>query len=111
MELSFVLRDFKDIPSIKVWFKFPLHVVDSAGLLENCYAEGSKEGNLHQNSNYKSEDDKKRIIEYAFGVCQDQGFAKLSEMAGYSEVTERTLRKYVNESADYELDHGIVRKV
>ncbi len=111
MELSFVLRDFKDIPSIKVWFKFPLHVVDSAGLLENCYAEGSKEGNLHQNSNYKSEDDKKRIIEYAFGACQEQGYAKLSEMAGYSEVTERTLRKYVNESADYDLDHGIVRKV
>lgn len=110
MELSFVLRDFKDIPSIKVWFKFPLHVVDSAGLLESCYAEGSKEGNLHHNPNYKSEDDKRRIVEYAFGVCQEQGYAKLSEMANYSEVSERTLRKYVNELDDYELDHGVVRK-
>ena len=111
MELSFVLRDFKDIPSIKVWFKFPLHVVDSAGLLENCYVEGSKEGNLHQNPNYKSEDDKRRIVEYAFGVCQEQGYAKLSEMVKYSEVTDRTLRKYVNEIDGYELDHGVVRKV
>lgn len=111
MELSFVLRDFKDIPSIKVWFKFPLHVIDSAGLLESCYVEGSKEGNLHQNPNYKSEDDKRRIVEYAFGVCQEQGYAKLSEMVKYSEVTDRTLRKYVNEIEGYELDHGVVRKV
>lgn len=111
MELSFVLRDFRDIPSIKVWFKFPLHVIDSAGLLENCYAEGSKLSSLHQNKNYKSEDEKKRIVDYAFGVCQEQGYAKLSDMLEYSEVKEKTLRKYVNEVDGYELNHGIVRKV
>lgn len=110
MELSFVLRDFKDVDPIKVWFKFPVHYVDSENLLENCYVEGSKEANLSKNPNRKSEDEKRAIVEYAFGVCQDQGFAKLSEMAEYSPVKIDALRKYVNEHGGFQLNHGIVSK-
>lgn len=110
MELSFVLRDFKDVEPIKVWFKFPVHYVDSANLLEGCFVEGSKEANLSKNPNRKSEDEKKAIVEYAFGVCQEQGFAKLSDMANYSPVKIDALRKYVNEHGGFQLNHGIVSK-
>ena len=111
MELSFVLRDFADIPSVKVWFKFPLHVVDTAGLLDKCYAEGSKELNLSKNPNRKSEDEKRRIVEEAFAFCQEQGFAKIVEMAAYAGLTDRTMRKYTTELDDYMVNHGIVRKL
>lgn len=110
MELSFVLRDFKDQPSQKIWFKYPLHYIDSANLLEGCFVEGSKEANLSKNPNRKSDDEKRAIVEYAFGVCQEQGFAKLSEMANYSPVKIDALRRYVNEHGDFQLNHGIVSK-
>lgn len=110
MELSFVLRDFPDQPGQKIWFKYPLHYIDSANLLENCYVEGSSEANFSKNPNRKSDDEKKHIVEYAFGVCQDQGFAKLSEMVKYADVNQDTLRKYVNKHPDFEVNHGIVSK-
>lgn len=110
IELSFVLRDFKDQPSQKIWFKYPIHYIDSANLLEGCYVEGSKEANLSKNPNRKSDDEKRAIVEYAFGVCQEQGFAKLSDMANYSPVKIDALRKYVNEHGGFQLNHGIVSK-
>lgn len=110
MELSFVLRDFKDVEPLKVWFKFPVHYVDAANLLEGCFVEGSREANFGKNPNRKSEDEKRAIVEYAFGVCQEQGFAKLSDMANYSPVKIDALRKYVNEHSGFQLNHGIVSK-
>jgi len=110
MELSFVLRDFKDVEPLKVWFKFPVHYVDNANLLEGCFVEGSREANLGKNPNRKSEDKKRAIVEYAFGVCQEQGFAKLSDMVNYSPVKIDALRKYVNEHGGFQLNHGIVSK-
>ena len=111
MEMSFILRDFPDQESQKIWFKYPVHYVDSSDLLENCYIEGSSEANFSKNPNRKSEDEKRRIVEYAFGVCQEQGFAKLSEMVQYADVNQDTLRKYVNKHPDFEVNHGIVSKV
>lgn len=110
MVMSFVLRDFKDITEQKIWFNFPLHYIDDAGLLDNCHIEGSAEANFAKNPNRKSDDEKKRIVEFAFEECQDQGYAKLSDMEAYSEVSAKTLRKYVLEHGDYEVSHGIVRK-
>ena len=34
--LSFTLREFAPKEALDVWFSFPLHVVDSTGLLEDC---------------------------------------------------------------------------
>ena len=110
MELSFVLRDFPDQKSMKIWFKYPLHYIDSANLLDNCYIEGSDKANFSKNPNRKSEDEKRRIVEYSFGVCQEQGYAKLSEMVKYADVNQDTLRKYVNKHPEFEVNHGIVSK-
>ena len=110
MILSFVLRDFPDQPDQKIWFKYPLHYIDSANLLKNCYIEGSPEANFSKNANRRSEDEKKRIVEYAFGVCQEQGFAKLSEMVNYSPVKIDALREYVYGHDGFQLNHGIVSK-
>ena len=102
MELSFVLRDFKDIEPIKVWFKFPVHYVDSENLLENCYVEGSWEANAGKNPNRKSEDEKRRIVEEAFYECQVDGRARTSEMAKYADMDAKTIKKYASEIGGYD---------
>jgi len=110
MVMSFVLRDFKDIDEQKIWFKFPLHYVDEANLLENCHLEGSAEANFSKNPNRKSDDEKRRIIETSFAACQEQGYAKFSDMELFADVSAKTLRKYAQELVDFEVSHGLLRK-
>ena len=110
MVLSFVLRDFPDIEEQKIWFKFPLHYIDTAGLLENCHIEGSSEANFSKNPNRISDDEKKRIVEFAFAQCENCGIARLSEMETYTDVSVKTLRKYVLEVGGYDIEKGNVTK-
>ena len=111
MELSFVLRDFKDIPALKIWFKFPVHYIDSANLLENCFVEGSWEANAAKNQNRVSEDEKRRIVEEAFWGCQSEGRARVSDMADYVERDKKTIRKYALELGDYDLsERGYIKR-
>ena len=102
MELSFVLRDFKDQPSQKIWFKYPLHYIDSANLLENCYVEGSWEANAGKNSNRISNDEKRRIVEDAFLACHVDGRARTSEMAKYAGMAAKTIKTYAVEVCGYD---------
>ena len=110
MVMSFVLRDFKDIDEQKIWFKFPLHYIDEAGLLENCFIEGSAEANFGKNPNKRSLDEKARIVEFAFNQCQRDGLARLSEMEQYSEVKARTLKEWAGEIGLYELGTGYIKR-
>ena len=110
MVMSFVLRDFKDIEEQKIWFNFPLHYIDDAGILENCHIEGSAEANFSKNPNRKSDDEKRRIVEFAFEQCQRDGIARLSEMEQYAEVKARTLREYAAETGLYELGTGYIKR-
>lgn len=111
MVMSFVLRDFKDIDEQKIWFKFPLHYVDEANLLEKCHIEGSVKANLSLNPNLRSAEEKRRIVEFAFNQCQKQGYARISDMEQYSEVGARTLRKWALELDDFAVMHGNIKKV
>lgn len=110
MIMSFVLRDFKDIDEQKIWFKFPLHYVDEANLLENCHIEGSSEANFAKNPNRISEDEKRRIVNFAFDQCVRDGYARLSEMEIYADVNLKTLRKYVLEVGGFEVEKGNVKR-
>ena len=117
MVMSFVLRDFKDIEEQKIWFKFPLHYIDSANLLENCHIEGSAEANFAKNPNRVSDDEQRRIIENAFEMCDtvtlEDGtrMAKTSEMAAYAETTDKTIKKYASKLSDFIVERGYIRKL
>ena len=111
MQLAFVLRDFKDVEPINIFFKFPIHYADTTGLLAGSYLEGSAEANLNKNPNKKTKSEKRHIIDDAFESVQKDGYARLSEMATMTEVSQKTLRKYIEESPLYEVEKGIVRRV
>lgn len=114
MQVAFVLRDFKDVEPINIFFKFPIHYVDTAGLLEGALVEGDPKANI-QNQNKKTDTEKNQIIEDAFEAVEHftvDGieYAKFSQMLRVSEVSEKTLRKYVQESLFFELEKGNVRR-
>lgn len=111
MELSFVLRDFPDQEGLKLWFKYPLHYIDSANLLENCYIEGSDKANFSKNPNRISLDEKRRLIEDAFEECQTDGRARVTDMVEYTGKDKKTIRKYAQELGQYDLtERGFIKR-
>lgn len=111
MQVAFVLRDFKDVEPINIFFKFPIHYVDTAGLLEGALVEGDPKANI-QNQNKKTSAEKNQIIEDAFSeVEEEDGRARFSQMVKVSGVTDKTLKKYIDESVFFEYENHYVKRV
>lgn len=114
MQIAFVLRDFKDVEPINIWFKFPCHYVDSANLLEGAPLEGSRDDNMNKSSKRTSESERRFALESLFRACEENGIASITEMIEYAagEPSEASIRRYIKEFSDeYEtVKRGFIRK-
>ncbi|MBO4579263.1 MAG: AAA family ATPase [Clostridiales bacterium] len=106
--MSFVLRDFKDIPGMPVWFKFPIHYIDTTGLLSGAPVEGSQEDNLNKSSKRTSESERRQALLECFELARVGDTAKSSSMAKF--MNRSTLYRYLEEFKDEFINEdGIVR--
>lgn len=114
MQIAFVLRDFKDVEPINIWFKFPVHYVDSAGLLTGAPIEGSKEDNLNKSSKRTSASERRDVLDALFRACEEDGVASITEMIEYAngDPSEASIRRYIKEFNDeYEtVKRGFIHK-
>lgn len=112
MQIGFILRDFKDIKPINIWFKFPVHYVDSTNLLEGSPIEGSKEDNLNKSYKRTTEKERHDLLSRIFEMCAENGEASLTDMVDWCNGTpsKRTLERYIREFDDFDLKKGIVKK-
>lgn len=116
LRMEIVLRSFRSPAPVNMFFEFPLHVIDTTGLLEGAAIEGSGEANRMQSpNNQKSDADKKAIVDDCFdSVVKADGTAKLSDMynSPVCNVGRDTFKRYVLKfSEDYVLEDGVVRKL
>ena len=114
MQMSFVLRDFKDIEPTNVWFEFPTHYIDKDNLLAGAPIEGSREANLNKSSKRTTSTERKGILDRAFSMCVVDGKAKITDMAEWcgGSPSRRTLLTYIKEFNDeYGTNNGIVWKL
>ena len=96
MVMSFVLRDFKDVEDTNVWFKFPLHYVDTENLLKGVPIEGSTKANMQKNPNFSMESTMKELLDNAFVICEKNGKARISDIAKQIKKTGQTVKNYVD---------------
>ncbi len=116
LRMEIVLRSFRSPAPVNMFFEFPLHVIDTTGLLEGAAIEGSGEANRMQSpNNQKSDADKKAIVNDCFdAVVKPDGTAKLSDMynSPVCSVGRDTFKRYVLKfSEDYVVKDGVVRKL
>ncbi len=105
------LREFENIQPVNFWFEYPIHRLDTSDVLEGCGAEGSWQANLSKSSKRTTVEDRKQSLETAFDLCSEKGFAKITEMAEYVGLSEKSIRRYLREFKDaFELDRGIVTR-
>ena len=108
------LREFPQFAPVNLWFDYPIHLADESGVLGDCAFDGvrnSKNSPYSENfSNKKSEEEKKEerieALETAFSGVQENGKAKISDLACYMNVSEKTVRRYLKEHGDFWIDGG-----
>ena len=107
-----VTREFKKPKDRKVWFKFPLHIVDTSGQLDKFYPKGDIHNAQKASPNYSTPESRKSSLDGAFNILNIDGDGvTVKELADYLGKTERTIREYVKEfSNDYQNERGKVVK-
>lgn len=108
------LREFPKFEPLNLWFEFPVHTVDTSGVLADVETEEQTPWNKTWKKNFtkkKSPEDRakerSRSIEEAFGYCADNGKAEISDLAQYMGVSEKTVRSRLKEHGGYWIDEGI----
>lgn len=113
MQISFVLRDFKDIEPQNCFFAFPVHRLDSAGLLDGAAVEGSAEAGRQKSANNQMTD-KERIemLDTLYKACLEGDRANLSEMVAFAggKPTEKTLRRWIKTFGGFVVEDGYIKK-
>lgn len=107
-----VTREFKKPKDRKVWFKFPLHIVDTTGQLDRFYPKGDIHNAQKASPNYSTPESRKSSLDDAFNILNIDGDGvTVKELADYLGKTERTIREYVKEfSNNYQNERGKVVK-
>ncbi len=87
-QLEFVTRDFAEPKPIKIWFKYPIHIVDDKGVLNNSFSRGDPRGNLKQfkDGSAMTTDEKFELLNDALDVVgMGKREAKVTEIVKYLE--------------------------
>lgn len=103
------LREFSNIIPVDIWFEYPLHRVDENGELKDAPAEGSAKANLAASGKRNTPEERREILNSAYNACSIMPPVKVSDLAEYAQVDEKTIRRYIKEfDSDYWVQNGIV---
>ena len=94
------LREFPKFPPVNVWFDYPVHRIDSVGVLKDAAAEGDmppwqKAVDKHKNSAEKTRDKNKVRFENAITLANMGEPPTVEMLADYLDMNNRTLRDWI----------------
>ena len=96
------LREFPKFPPVDVWFDYPVHLPDSLGVLKDVDPESVlQRGYSSKKSTAERAGDRKVGIETAFSAMADKGECTIEDLASYMGVTEKTVRKRLQEHGGF----------
>ncbi len=113
------LREFPKFPPKNLYFKYPVHEEDKVGVLKDLQADseltpwqrGAKRGHQKQSESAKAKTaDKNAELVNTFNAVNVSGKVTVQEMAEYIGVSEKTVRRRLSASNDFEVENGEVRR-
>lgn len=111
------LREFPKFYPVNLWFDYPVHRVDSAGVLKDLGSEG--EGNTWRGKTGKDRkkktpderaQERKTAIATAFEACAFGGDVTVEALAEFSGLSDDTVRRHLKEHGSFWIEDGIVGK-
>lgn len=105
------LREFPPITPVNFYFDYPLHPLDTEGVLTAFRPEGSPLGNLDSSSKRTTPDIRKRRLDEAFEAAPKNEPITIKVLADLADVSQDTMRRYLKEFDDeYMVYRGIVQE-
>ncbi len=108
------LREFPKFEPVNLWFDYPVHHMDSIGVLKDIQLEAEKAPWQKAIGKRKTPADKKKerkqSIETAFEACGINEIVTVEDLAEYMAVTEKTVRNRLKEHGGFMVEEGNVRK-
>ncbi len=107
------LREFPNFKPVNFWFEYPIHRVDDKGILAKHYADGDPKANLEKSGKRtQTPESRKDEFDAAFDInIEKDGTCLLSVIADYLGVTERTIRKRIDEFGnEYTISNSVISK-
>lgn len=110
------LREFPKFDPVNLWFNYPIHIMDKVGTLGDVQPDGDKpawkaKGNSKKpQSKAQQRKDRAQEMEIAFEACKMNGDVSVQSMAEYLTLSERSVRRRLNECPTLLFENGIVKK-
>ena len=106
------LREYPKFKPVDLWFKYPIHKVDTNGFLAMAQFDSPQSKGLDKMNNRKQavKEKKKEQLVDAFNIAAaENGFngkADIKRVAEIMEVSEMTVRRYLRETPIFNIDKG-----
>lgn len=94
------LREFAKFPPLNLWFDYPVHSIDTTGILKDAAEEESlpsfKKAAFKRKQNNVERNEKNRIkFENAVALCNDGEPPTANQLAEYLDLEVRTVRNWI----------------
>lgn len=108
------LREFPKFPAVNAWFSYPVHQMDTVGVLGDIQPEAEmppwKRAMDKRKPKEQKAKERKESIATAYDACTTDGKVTVSDLAEYLGVTEKTIRNRLKEHGGFVIDDSEVRK-
>ena len=105
------LREFANFQPFEFWFEYPVHKLDTAGLLRDAPEPGTWEAGRAQNGKFTSTDTANDNFRSAFAAedMDGTGRVKITAIAKHLQLSEQAVRNTIDRMPDeYSRDNGWV---
>ena len=116
--LDGTLREFPKFEPKNLWFRYPVHVEDTTGVLKDLqmevdlmpYQRGNQKRGKKAKETYAAQKaDKKAALLNAFHACNLDGVVTVDDMAEYLGISRRTVERRVGEQEELTLENGSIK--
>ena len=105
------LREFKPFKPLNIWFEYPIHRIDDSGELEKLTPDCDKDPRQKgRETQQKRKEAKMAQLEGAYNACLINGKVTISDLAEYMGIAEKTVRRYITELPELEVNNSEVVK-
>lgn len=109
------LREFPRFSPVNLWFDYPRHTVDTSGVLGDLDADGESptwmgksKGKNRKKTDAERKKERAEALESAFEACSFDGNYAIKNLTEYLGVTEKTVRRHIEEHGGFLVAEGIV---
>ena len=116
--LDGTLREFPKFEPKNLWFRYPVHVEDTTGVLKDLqmevdlmpYQRGNQKRGKKTKETYAAQKaDKKAALLNAFHDCNLDGVVTVDDMAEYLGISEKTVRRRVKDCEELIIENNSIQ--